>query len=97
VLKRVVASGPGRYDATDLLTYCSPWDAPAADTVPAQVPTDAESAAREALARSVAGGNPLSQNALQTQFRLSRAEATKVRQAVLGGSNGHGEATAGDG
>jgi hypothetical protein len=28
VLKRVVASRPGLYDAIDLLTYCSPWDAP---------------------------------------------------------------------
>jgi len=50
--------------------------------------TDAQTAAAEALARSVAGGNPLSANQLQAQFRLTRAEATKVRAAVLAASNG---------
>ena len=62
-----------------------------ADALSAPSFTDAQTAAAEALARSVAGGNPLSQNQLQAQFGLSRAEATKVRQAVLAESNGHGE------
>jgi hypothetical protein len=48
--------------------------------------TDAESAALAALIRTTEAGNPLSQNQLQAQFRLTRAEATKVRQAVLAGS-----------
>jgi hypothetical protein len=45
--------------------------------------TDAETAAAEALARTAGAGNPLSANQLQTQFRLTRAEVTKVRQSVL--------------
>jgi len=53
------------------------------------VPTDAETAATAALVASVAGGNPLSQNQLQARFRLSRAQAAKVRQAVLASANGH--------
>ena len=97
VLKRVVATGPGPYDATDVLTYCSPWGAPAADTVPAAVPTDAESAAAIALRATHAAGNALSQNQLMERFGLTRAAATKVRSTVLAGTNGHGEASAGDG
>ena len=58
-------------------------------TVPAASFTGAESAAAEALARTAAAGNPLSQNQLQTQFRLTRAEATKVAAAVTAASNGH--------
>ncbi len=58
-------------------------------TVPAAAFTDAETAAREALARTLAAGNPLSANQLTTQFRLTRAEVTKVRQAVLASTNGH--------
>jgi hypothetical protein len=50
--------------------------------------TDAETAAVEALARSVAGGNPLTPNALASKFRLTRAEATRVVDAVTA-SNGH--------
>jgi hypothetical protein len=69
----------------------APGSQPSADTVSAPSFTDAQTAAREALARSVAGGNPLSQNQLQAQFRLSRAEATKERQDTLAMSNGHAE------
>jgi hypothetical protein len=69
----------------------APGSQPSADTVSAPSFTDAQTAAREALARSVAGGNPLSQNQLQAQFRLSRAEAAKVRQDTLAMSNGHAE------
>ncbi len=60
------------------------------DTVSPPSWTDAETAAREALARTLAAGNPLSANQLTTQFRLTRAEVTRVRQAVLAGANGHG-------
>jgi hypothetical protein len=45
--------------------------------------TDAQTAAAQALARTAAAGNALSQNQLQAQFRLTRAEASKVRAAVL--------------
>jgi hypothetical protein len=55
----------------------------------APVFTDAESAAAEALARSIAGGNPLTPNALQNKFRLTRAEATRVVGAVKTTANGH--------
>lgn len=48
--------------------------------------TDAETAALEALRRTTAAGNPLSANQLATQFRLSRAETTKVRAAMNGGA-----------
>jgi hypothetical protein len=51
--------------------------------------TDAESAAADALARSIAGGNALTPNALQTKFRLTRAETTKVVAAITSASNGH--------
>lgn len=44
--------------------------------------TDAQSAARVALERSIAGGNPLSPNALATRFNLSRPEAAKVVESV---------------
>ncbi len=50
---------------------------------------DAESAGRTAYRASVLGGNPLSQNALQTRFRLTRAEATRVRDQVHAEQNGH--------
>jgi hypothetical protein len=51
--------------------------------------TDAETAAVEALARSVAGGNPITPNALANKFRLTRAEATRVVEAVTASGNGH--------
>ena len=57
--------------------------------VPAAPFTDAESAAAQALALSIAGGNPHTPNALQTRFRLTRAETTRVVVAVTAASNGH--------
>jgi hypothetical protein len=73
VLKRVVEHRP----AAAPLQVSSP------------VFTDAEGAAAEAMARSIGGGNPLAPNALQTKFRLTRAETTKVVAAVTAASNGH--------
>jgi hypothetical protein len=55
----------------------------------ALVADDAESAARAALAASVAASNPLSQRQLMTRFGISRATERKVRQAVLADANGH--------
>jgi hypothetical protein len=71
-----------------------------ADDAPAQLPgevspapfTDAESAAAEALARSIAGGNPITPNSLQTRFRLTRGQTAKLVGAVQAASNGHGPA-----
>jgi hypothetical protein len=78
VLKRVVEHRPG----------------PVYGTTSVQVPspsfTDAETAAAEALARSIAGGNALTPNCLQTKYRLTRAETTRVVEAVKASANGHG-------
>ena len=53
------------------------------------VPSDSETAAAASLRVLLAAGNPWTVNQLQEQFRLTRAQATKVRQQVLAGSNGH--------
>jgi hypothetical protein len=53
------------------------------------VPSDSETAAVASLRVLLAAGNPWSQNQLQERFGLSRAQAAKVRQTVLAGSNGH--------
>ncbi len=82
VLKRVVA---GHEPATAA-------EPAAAHSAPADVPTvaaDAESAARAALAASIAAGDPLSQRQLMARFGLSRAAERTVREAVKAGSNGH--------
>jgi len=60
----------------------------APDAVPSPVPTDAENAALIALRATLAAGNPLSQNQLAERFGLTRAQATKVRSAVLAEANG---------
>jgi lysylphosphatidylglycerol synthetase-like protein (DUF2156 family) len=77
VLKRVIAS------------RAEP--APAAVTVPVlpEVPTDAEAAAYLALRASTWAGNPLSGRQLETRFGLSRPQATRVRELVAAGANGH--------
>ena len=62
---------------------------PATGTVPSPTPANAESAAMEALRTTLAAGNPLTQNQLMTRFRLTRAQATKVRQLVTADANGH--------
>jgi Protein of unknown function (DUF2637) len=58
-------------------------------TVSSPAASDAETAALASLRVTMAAGNPWSQNQLQDQFRLTRAQATKIRQQVLAGSNGH--------
>jgi hypothetical protein len=60
-----------------------------AGAVPSPGYSDAETAALASLKVTLAAGNPWSQNQLQEQFRLTRAQAAKVRQRVLTGSNGH--------
>jgi uncharacterized protein DUF2637 len=76
VLKRVVEHRPGPVYGSSL-------------QVPSPAFTDAETAAIDALLRTTAAGNPLTPNALQTKFRLTRAETTKVVAAVTAASNGH--------
>jgi hypothetical protein len=61
-----------------------PWQ------VSAPVFTDTESAAADALARSIAGENAFSPNALATKFLPTRAESAKVVAAVTSASNDHG-------
>ena len=54
--------------------------------------SDAQSAAKVAYERSVAGGNPLSANALTNRFNLSRQQAAELVKASANGySNGHAE------
>ncbi len=60
-----------------------------ASTVSSAVANAAEIAAEASLRATLAAGNPWSVNQLVTQFRLTRAEATKLRTRVLAGSNGH--------
>ena len=62
---------------------------PRRDGFPSPIPNAAEAAAEASLRATLAAGNPLSQNQLVTQFRLTRAEATKMRVRVLAESNGH--------
>jgi len=50
-------------------------------------PSNAEDAARLAIAASVAAGNPLSQRNVMERFGLSRATECRVRQAVFAQSN----------
>ena len=59
------------------------------NTVPSAVAGGAEVAAEASLRATLAAGNPWSVNQLVTNFRLTRAEATKIRARVLAGSNGH--------
>ncbi|HTS97019.1 MAG TPA: DUF2637 domain-containing protein [Streptosporangiaceae bacterium] len=96
VLKRVVSASPGPYDATDILTYASPWHTPAADTVPSAaepvagaVPSSVLDAAKVSMAATIAAGNPWSVNQLTEQFSLTRGQATKIRRAALSDTNGH--------
>ena len=74
VLKRVVAAH-----------HQAAAQRPAPDTVPA----DVIEAAKASMRATIAAGNAWSVNQLGEQFSLSRAQATKVRQAVLAESNGH--------
>lgn len=53
------------------------------------VPNDAESAALVSLRATLAAGNPWSGRQLEQRFGLTRAEATRVRQLVMAGANGH--------
>jgi len=74
VLKRVLARHATQDDApTEVRTLLLP-----------EVPTDAEAAAVIALRATTWAGNPLSGRQLEARFGLTRAQATKVRQAVDG-------------
>jgi hypothetical protein len=55
----------------------------------AAVPPDVVAAAETSMRATAAAGNPLSLNQLSERFSLTRAQATKVRTAVLAESNGH--------
>jgi Protein of unknown function (DUF2637) len=57
------------------------------------LPNAAEVAAEASLRATLAAGNPWSVNQIETQFRLTRAEATKLRTRVLAESNGHAPIT----
>jgi hypothetical protein len=79
VLKRVIVR--------DEFVHDEPVTRPALTVVPdvvsSSLPSNAETAAAAALRATLAAGNPLSMNQLQTRFRLTRKEATEVRSLVL--------------
>jgi hypothetical protein len=56
---------------------------------PGVVPSSVLEAAEASFRATLAAGNPWSANQLQSQFSLTRAQATKLRQSVLGEANGH--------
>ena len=58
-------------------------------TVSSPLPGSAEALAEASLRATLAAGNPWSANALVTNFRLTRPEATRLRTRVLAESNGH--------
>jgi hypothetical protein len=80
VLKRVIARDAWTISDDDEIVH---------EESVVRVPSDAETAAAEALRATLAAGNPLSMNQLQTRFRLTRKEATDVRGLVLSEVNGH--------
>lgn len=83
-LKRVVGrTAPGTTDAGQAVEPAPAEDEQEEAQVP-EVPADAESAAVIALRATTAAGNPLSGRQLESRFGLTRAQATKVRQTVLG-------------
>lgn len=92
VLKRVIAraqtASAGDENVHDGAAVLAPLKL-VTDVVSSPVPSDAETAAAEALRATLAAGNPLSMNQLQTRFRLTRKEATEVRSLVLPAVNGH--------
>jgi hypothetical protein len=59
-----------------------------------RVAADAESAARAALAASIAAGNPISQRKLATRFGISRSRAAIMARQVAAMSNSHPESIA---
>lgn len=66
-------------------------------TVLAAIAADAETAALASLRATLAAGNPWSNNQLMTRFGLTRAQAAKVRQQVVGAeANGHHPQEAGE-
>jgi len=69
---------------------------PAAQAVPGAVPSDVAGAAKASMRATIAAGNPWSVNQLTERFSLTRAQATKLRRAVLAETGGHHENTGGD-
>lgn len=53
------------------------------------VPSSVTEAAKASLRATIAAGNPWSVNQLQERFSLTRAQAAKLRTAVLAEANGH--------
>jgi hypothetical protein len=64
-------------------------DSTPSDAIPSLIPSDAETAAMASLRATLTAGNPWSNNQLADRFGLTRAQATKVRRAVLAESNGN--------
>ena len=84
VLKRVVEAHHRNAPAGDQGADGSP--------VPGTVPADVLAAAEASMRATVAAGNALSLNQLAGRFSLTRAQATRIRRAVLAEANGGGTA-----
>jgi hypothetical protein len=81
----------GTYELMMLLVRASARRSgePLINQVSSPLPNAAEAAAEASLRATLAAGNPWSVNALVTNFRLTRAEATNLRTRVLAEANGH--------
>jgi hypothetical protein len=93
LLGEVVAAWPalalvGSYELLMLIVRAGAAPAVAA-TVPA-VAADADSAARAALATSIAQGSPLSQREIARRFGMPRSRAAVIAREVITSANGHG-------
>jgi hypothetical protein len=72
-----------RADETEQETILDPEPETVPELPKPAVATDAEDAARRALAASVVGGNPLPINQLATRFKLTRPAATKLHRELV--------------
>jgi len=70
-------------DSEDLAEADPAPEFPQASVLASPVPTDAERAAEFAMRAAVHVGNPFTVNQLSQRFKLTRAEATRVRSKVL--------------
>jgi hypothetical protein len=84
----VVGFGAGlihllRADETEQEAAVEPGPETVPDLPKPIVATDAESAAKSALAATITAGNPLTKNQLMTRYKLTRATAEKLRGELM--------------
>lgn len=93
VYRRTLDAAPDALSPSAGGTDQSAHDTPSPDAAPdahwSPVPDSSESAALASMRATLAAGNPWSGRQLETRFGLNRAQATRVRQAVLAETNGY--------